>query len=1489
MKEEIQGVTGEVLTAAMTQSQGMKWVDEFLILFRCTYDTIKDMAASELGDSCEQLLVIMRTFLHVVLAELTLYVHDLDHTPSFARKIQDAIMSSAELLDTFKKTSMRRKSKNRSGGDVFVTFVKDQLREKQRSSQMILTDLGYLEKFQISDCFNPAMKYMSPSTSDTPIVRFLLNNDNKYPHSRRETENFTANTRIKVMKDFTRWYNRKWDLSSQRIYVLHGSETTGKTAIAKEICKRFSDTLLCSYFVGKQNGFVSSKTFVLELARCLCTRLRGYRDRLPKSESFLNAIIIGDFNFAYQCLMADRLGTMKTFPKRMLIVIDGLHNFSECDQKSLVDFIRHFNEETPHWLYLLVSIRDIGFMYDNLNFHLMRRFNLGQKENNRDDILIYLAERAGERSESIRETTETIADLSGGSFVYAVHLAEKIQNGSINDVAMDENGETFLATFLPTSLDEMYHVDMVDLKSKLKGWDNFNRVMAPILVAREPLHSSILHLILKDDEFNCLVDMKSYFNLDPDRGTLDICHDYLLEWFESLGDDDECFVNFETGHSTLIGLCWPYIFHTGAQNGRYKVLHHYATDHILYHFDKQRNEMITTDFVCDIKYIASRLVRHSNTFQCWFELLTEISILQEILHKRFEECHLNEDERDPPKSEITLKLNQYYNFLVVEAPSLIRHPEMTFQYAHNSLTHPEVTLDAKQNIETMNGLKNGWLNMITTPFQTHNQRQNLFFKNKIRAVDISPDGTLLSCVTSNSGTDGEFDLKLHIVDAEGFSLIRTITLESEMSVQSSVTSIGLFYHCHFFHDGEHIFYGSLTHIATTNGDMIPYTLDGSEGYFCTSCDVSTKRKVLAIGLAPKSIAEEEDYCMANSVLHVYDIEKKNFIVSLDKYDGYITCISFDTYGQRFVFYSSGSRRICIWNLERMSMEITMPVPVKEAINIHFPLPNYVFIQTQEIHVQKLLRCDVIKEDVELVKSFSNNTPIATYADQRCVYVISCSNDPWICRNVAMYAFNSKTLTRDAKDTYETIPFLSISDKQTLRVKCSNNRLVFTAGMTLSSCNADVFLNNTFSELTQNYRPREVIYDSTFSDDNNVVVQRIDFCSGRVNVHVLERPFREIGHSLEDTPGRKQRGPIFSIPPVISANNSYVLIDGGCEFHGASDVRLWNKQTNEVTLLHTTITSQRNCPGSQMIEKVHQYRVTSFCFSNYDSNIIIGGKFTQLEFIDVFDADTLEHMKRYDDRGCFALPSKGNQSIIMSCSNDGSLFLWKLNEDDISSIQIIQNGYLNRDEFVPPVAFSDDCQRIIMLQISCESIRAHLINVKERQSQVLDEKEDTLYEFLYPYPFMTGFTPNANALATSLNSNIICLFNAQNGAHLKDINIPEGRIISGGWCTNRHLAVIASENEFTSLHIIDTRSECELNYIPLKGFTKLYFSSWPRQWYENNSQQPEYLAIVHGDLGVTLIRPEYRDTEVRQMRHSSAKSLVVRRSSRGSVLSMESIM
>ncbi|QRW00987.1 hypothetical protein RhiJN_29005 [Ceratobasidium sp. AG-Ba] len=324
----------------------------------------------------------------------------------------------------------------------------------------------------------------------------------------------TPNTRIKVLKDLSRWANNR---SSEKIYWLNGMAGTGKTTITYSFCEELKsrERLAASFYCSRQVPSCRNVNYIIPtISYQLALFSRPFRHAVSTALKDLE-VHNQPLQEQFECLVAKPLRAIENaLPFDLVIVIDAL---DECEQSEqvgkILDVLLSHAANLP--VKMFVASRPEADILEKLRQDTgdstPKELRLHELDNPvvQADIKLYLDRKLGSYEAVSPGDIELLAKRSGVLFIYAATVVRYIESGGTRWMAKRLR-EVFDSYRSGTSLtdgekeiDALYTAilkSVIEDRGLSKGEQRLTKlILETVICAQEPLSIGSLAGLLKLD------------------------------------------------------------------------------------------------------------------------------------------------------------------------------------------------------------------------------------------------------------------------------------------------------------------------------------------------------------------------------------------------------------------------------------------------------------------------------------------------------------------------------------------------------------------------------------------------------------------------------------------------------------------------------------------------------------------------------------------------------------------------------------------------------------------------------------------------------------------------------------------------------------------------------------------------------------------------------------------------------------------------------
>jgi len=679
-----------------------------------------------------------------------------------------------------------------------------------------------------------------------------------------------ANARSKLIQAIERWLagNDKEREIPTRVMAIYGKPGIGKTCTLSEICTKFPDKLVGGHFFQyqavhpEQNLAVS---MLLSLAHRLCQLFPSYLDALPRPSKLESIINQGDLAEVFDTLITQPLQSSNVqSEKHMLIVLDAVDECNLSNRDQLLQLINEFDDKSPDWLYLLVTLTDDSQLVSLLNrVHTIEL--KGSSEVMTTILKRYFKEPMSPFIDriSLDGAQAQLQQRSDGNFMCAYFHKKHLEGlPSGTKIALRD------LVLFPSGLNDVYKDSfqrLFDYLSKKISSNEGPRVYSAIVgllsIAREPIDK----LAFKQLDGSLDVD-ETLSQLNGLIATKEEClvgfyHKNIADWIHALEPQSPLAVNIGDARLKMADLIMGWlavVLGEPVKSSVAKNLQIYALKHALTHLtDVPEQQDNIARILCSVNYVQEKLTVGRESLK---------TVLMDYKHKHhqqngatFKLVTLKNYMKKFP--DLTTQIEVLNDFLRSKEKLLEVHPEFALHVAANFPTNSRIQQNARVDISDK-----PWLENLTavadTPFTIKR------FEGAIFDIDATSDNKSIVLVTVDTNSKIHFYV---INAASGYSMFEPIDLTSVGG------RIGVF--SRVMADNTNVFVGSITsYVSLKTGKLVPSGLDPKsipikEQFSIDCCDVTADMLGLGVTTLP----------FGGRSLHmlIFDLKSKKFAKNIE--------------------------------------------------------------------------------------------------------------------------------------------------------------------------------------------------------------------------------------------------------------------------------------------------------------------------------------------------------------------------------------------------------------------------------------------------------------------------------------------------------------------------------------------------------------------------------------------------------------------------------
>ena len=665
-----------------------------------------------------------------------------------------------------------------------------------------------------------------------------------------------ANTRVKHLQTITSWLNDETTCNADddeegvpRSMVIVGRPGIGKTCLAAEVVRRYGAQIAGYHFFNYNSSHLDHndpRAALLSLAHHLCDVFANYVAMLPAEDKLEALIAQGNVAHLYDALIARPLmspGLEHDTDRRMLIVIDALDECSVAEREVMLDVVNEFNDNSPNWLYLLVTTTTpSGQVDDDLENIVV--LEMKTTSENLVDIKRYLKEPLGRFMDriSLDGGLSTLAKKTHGNFLCARLYASRLASLPPDRRVALRDVDKLLPTGLGETLREVFR-NFRELLAQDGSASEAQRVYSDVVgmltLAREPLHRCFVSAVCGDyvDDDAIFVELSDV--LCSPTGSDHVCflHRAIGDWLLNESKAGDCVINLAAAQARLADMCTDVLSDIVSDNQAkpevFAGLRPYALKHSIEHLtDSPKRQATIARLLCSMTYIADKVK------------LDDVNVRHVIADYAHEHYRAGDDANLVTLNAYMAKhpklgddIGDYAMFMQRNGADM----DVCSESVHNvAANYPSCPAIAQAGRAALAGRP--WLEELTALPLTSCLCQPM--RAHVCGFDVSPDCKTVAVMCK----DDDYNLTLR--------LISTATLDDRVppiDVKDVSDRVGLA--VRFMPDNTNVFVGSLSTYVTTKGRAVQTgyemsSIDLTERYSIECCDVSAKYFACALTTFP---------------------------------------------------------------------------------------------------------------------------------------------------------------------------------------------------------------------------------------------------------------------------------------------------------------------------------------------------------------------------------------------------------------------------------------------------------------------------------------------------------------------------------------------------------------------------------------------------------------------------------------------------------------
>lgn len=459
-----------------------------------------------------------------------------------------------------------------------------------------LTEITQSNLEVLSSNIRMRMAHRAPAGRLTPHLRDLepilapyASDNNLFVKS--QAEKFTQGTRSWIFNKLSDWYSDK-----DRIFFLEGDGGVGKSVVMAEICRRGGAMGLCETpedenmarqrlsNVRKLWRKTNNRRSPVSVAAChffrhdntienrasgalinvcwqLCLLFPEFAQALqvPPNLSLIDEPLTNLFKIL---LVKPSQGVQSS--QRHVVVLDALDECSEAERLLDEIIVQRWAQELPPWLCLAVSSRPENAIPSFVRDFHPSKLSLEDERNIHDirahfqHMLTGMAESELIETSAINESADILTERSEGLFLWASFLPD-----TLNEIHRDLQNPLTVTDILaedrfPVGLSGMFKKYFKRLRKTLATDNNYSKLLAPIVAAREPLRVEVIQELLgihSQREMHLLIGKARNLLTQTGNGSIGLVHKRMADWLTDYEVSYDLSVEPIEGHEALANYC----------------------------------------------------------------------------------------------------------------------------------------------------------------------------------------------------------------------------------------------------------------------------------------------------------------------------------------------------------------------------------------------------------------------------------------------------------------------------------------------------------------------------------------------------------------------------------------------------------------------------------------------------------------------------------------------------------------------------------------------------------------------------------------------------------------------------------------------------------------------------------------------------------------------------------------------------------------------
>ena len=666
---------------------------------------------------------------------------------------------------------------------------------------------------------------------------------------------FQNGSRLKTMQMIEKWWNRNADsnMIQSRTMVVFGRAAVGKTSLAVEIGRRYSENILCYHyfnFCPSKLHHNSARRATLWLARQLAAKFQDVYQKLisvndgDDFEEFLRTKSLSElFNRLIVLPLSSPDLNQLLQGKNSLIIISGLdHCQRDSDWQIFLDSLSILSKCTSQWLFILITCLDDSRILEKFsNVEQIDMANSISLSENQADVKRCLRDGLNRFIDriSLDGGLSQLATKSEGNLLCARIMANSLNGTPERKVALREVDSLFPAGL--TRILQRY-LDNFKTAIRAKQSDNdlailYSNCMGVLVMCQEPVHESFVTYLTKMQKIDIVSHLDHIIHVDSDK-CISLLHSRLRDWFIDEKEAGEFAINLPQAKQKMADLCAEWLEAGRKEKDRSKrscheLLYNYALKYAMFHFlEASKQQERVAEMLCSLRTLQDKLN------------LDEVS-----LHSLLDD-YKHEHEATAVTRKVSIfdymakqpkmweQVKTYERLLNRKSSDILHDPHSFIQLAANYTGSQRIQHNARAEVSELQ-----WIEDTVIAPEANCMIHDIGYT--IIDIDTSFDEKLLAMAVKNCDTNQT--VALHVYSVTNFE--RKILFQDLNTIRDQLGPL-----VRFLPDGN-IFVGSLASVITLAGrtnatgfDLA--TINMAEKYNIECASVSTKYLACGITTIP---------------------------------------------------------------------------------------------------------------------------------------------------------------------------------------------------------------------------------------------------------------------------------------------------------------------------------------------------------------------------------------------------------------------------------------------------------------------------------------------------------------------------------------------------------------------------------------------------------------------------------------------------------------